>query len=124
MTRGDGLRTHDPDLSGIAFFPLADVLRSVDDVSDLEGATREIEGMTEEMQGRMAKIAKSMGKDAIPTSKSEVKRIQSAMEREMKKLQPVMKQIQNEMDRLAEQDWSAPLLEAAKKYEFEFNSKL
>lgn len=103
---------------------LADVLHGVDDMTDLEAAIRQIENLTEQMQRRMVQVTKSMGEDGIPTSESEAKRLQAAMQRELKKLQPIMKQIQEEMDRLAEQDWSAPLLEATKKYKFESNVKL
>jgi hypothetical protein len=102
---------------------LADVLHGVDDVTDVEPAIKQIENLSERMQRRMAQVSKSMGKDNIPTSQSEARRLQSAMQRKLKKLQPVMKQIQNEMDRLAEQDWSAPLLEATKEYKSESNVK-
>ena len=99
---------------------LADVLGGVDDVSDLEGAIRKVENLTAEMQGRMGQLAENMDVDTMPTSKAEAKRLQSAMQREIKKLEPVMKRIQNEMERLSKQDWAGPLLEAAKKYEYEF----
>ncbi len=102
---------------------LANVLDRVDDITDIEPATRQVENLTEQMQRRMAQVGKSMGKDAVPASQAEVKRLQSAMQREMNKLDPIMKQIQNEMDRLAEQDWSTPLLEAAKQYKFESEIK-
>jgi len=102
---------------------LADVLRGVDDVSDLEAATKQIENLTGQMQGRMGQFTKSMDMDTMPTSKAEAKRLQSAMQREMKKLRPVMKQIQNEMERLSKLDWAGPLLEAAEKYEYEFEVK-
>jgi hypothetical protein len=98
---------------------LADVLHGVDDVTDVEPAIKQIENLTKKMQRRMVQITKSMGEDDIPTSQSKAKRLQAAMQRELEELQPIMKQIQREMDRLAEQDWSAPLLEATKKYKSE-----
>jgi hypothetical protein len=70
---------------------------------------------TDEIKLSITQLTKSMGKDAIPTSRAQAKRLQRAMQREMKKFEPIVKQLQTEMERLAKQDWSKPLLEAASK---------